>query len=152
MLKEIFVNLIGNAIVQAGRSIKMFNLEMFAKENFEITPEQFVVLSVVTENNSLHQNSLCEMLCKDKANMARILSVLENKGLIEKSRRVANKKQVNKIDITEKGKQLKNKIAPVIAASRDQYLKDISEDDMYICIKVLTKIHENLTKGQTDER
>lgn len=147
MLKEIFVNLIGNAIVQAGRSIKMFNLEMFAKQKFEITPEQYVVLSMLSEETPLHQNKLCELLCKDKANMTRILSILEKKELIEKSHQVENKKQVNKINITEKGKLLRNKITPVIKDSREQYLKDITEDDMYVCIKVLTKIHENLTKG-----
>lgn len=148
MLKEIFVNLIGNAIVQAGRAIKMYNLEIFAKQNFGITPEQFVVLSMLSEDTPLHQNKLCELLCKDKANMARILSILERKELIEKTHQVENKKQVNKINITEKGKELRNKITPTVKSSREQYLKDISEDDMYVCIKVLAKIHENLVKGK----
>lgn len=146
MLKEIFTNLIGNAIVQAGRAIKLKNLEMFGKSKFGITPEQFVVLSMLNEDSLLHQNKLCELLYKDKANMARILSILEEKGLIEKIQKVENRKQVNKIQITESGKNLRDKIIPFMKTSREQYLQDISEDEMYTCIKVLNKIQENLAK------
>jgi len=146
MLKEMFTNLIGNAIVQAGRAIKLKNLEMFGNAKFGITPEQFVVLSMLNESSLLHQNKLCEILYKDKANMARILSILEEKGLIEKIQKVENRKQVNKIQITEAGKTLRDKIIPMMKASREQYLQDISEDDMYVCIKVLNKIQENLAK------
>ena len=63
----------------------MYNLEIFAKQKFEITPEQFIVLSMLSEDIPLHQNKLCELLCKNKANMASILSILEKKELIEKN-------------------------------------------------------------------
>ena len=61
-----------------------------------------MVLSQLNDDLLLHQNKLCERLYKDKSNMARILSVLEEKGLIEK---IPTKecKHVNKIKITEKG-------------------------------------------------
>lgn len=144
MLEDIFRKLIGNSIVASGRAIKVHNLNMFAKNGFEITPEQYVVLSMLNEENLLHQNELCKELYKDKSNMTRILSVLQQQGYIEKVQQTENKKQVNKIKITEEGKTLRNKITPFIEKSREQYLKDISADDMYICIKVLSKIQENL--------
>ncbi|MDD3237412.1 MAG: MarR family transcriptional regulator [Candidatus Gastranaerophilales bacterium] len=144
MLKEIFEKLIGNAIVQAGRAIKVHNLELFAKKNFDITPEQYVVLSMLNEDTLFYQNKLCEQLYKDKSNMTRILSVLGKNGYIEKICKTENKKQVNKIKITKKGKELRNKILPLMQNSREKYLEHISADDMYICIKVLSKIQENL--------
>ena len=76
--------------------------------------------------------------------MTRILSVLEEKGLIEKIQATENKKQVNKIKITSKGKEIRDKITPQIEASREKYLDGISQDEMYTCIKVLSKIQENL--------
>lgn len=134
----------GDSIVQAGRAVKVYMLDIFAKQNYEITPEQYVVLSMLSEESLLYQNELCEELHKDKSNMTRILSVLEEKGLIEKIQATENKKQVNKIKITSKGKEVRDKITPQIEASREKYLDGISQDEMYTCIKVLSKIQENL--------
>lgn len=146
MLKEVFTKLIGDALVQAGRAVKVYTLDVFAKQNYEITPEQYVVLSMLKENSMLYQNKLCEELHKDKSNMTRILSVLEEKGLIEKVQTTENKKQVNMIKITSKGEEVRDKITPQIQISREKYLDGISQDEMYTCIKVLNKIQENLTK------
>lgn len=145
MLKEIFTKLIGTTIVATGRAIKMHNLKVFDTNNFKITPEQYVVLSMLNDEGSFYQKELGEKLYKDKANITRILSILEEKGLIEKISKVENEKQVNKIRITEEGKNVRMQIAPVIDSSRCAYVKDISEDDLYACIKVLKKIQENLS-------
>lgn len=134
----------GDSIVQAGRAVKVYILDIFAKQNYEITPEQYVVLSMLSEESLLYQNELCEELHKDKSNMTRILSVLEEKGLIEKIQATENKKQVNKIKITSKGKEIRDNITPQIEAFREKYLDGISQDEMYTCIKVLSKIQENL--------
>lgn len=146
MLKEVFTKIIGDSIVQAGRAVKVYTLDIFAKQNYEITPEQYIVLSMLNEETLLYQNKLCEELHKDKSNMTRILSVLEEKGLIEKIQATENKKQVNQIKITTKGKTVRDKITPQIQTSREKYLDGISQDEMYACIKVLNKIQENLTK------
>lgn len=145
MLKDIFTNLIGNAIVATGRAIKVHNLEVYAKNNFEITPEQYLVLNILKDDENLNQNNLCKLLCKDKSNMTRLISVLEEKGLIEKNSN--NKKFANIIKITEKGKLLRSEITPIMLKSRKHYLREISQDDMYTCIKVLTQIQENLEEN-----
>lgn len=144
MLKEVFTKVLGDSIVQSGRAVKVYMLDVFARENYEITPEQYIVLSMLSEDALLYQNKLCEELHKDKSNMTRILSVLEEKGLIEKIQATENKKQVNQIKITQKGKEVRDKITPTIQASRDKYLDGISQDEMYTCIKVLNKICDNL--------
>jgi len=151
MLKEVFTNLIGNAIVAAGRAIKVHNIELYSKNNFEITPEQYVVLNILKQE-SYSQAKLCELLLKDKSNMARLISILEAKELIQKEQKTENGKQFNKISLLEKGEKLCSKIAPVMNSSRKEYLEGIDEDEMYTCIKVLGKIQKNLeTKQQNDQ-
>jgi len=145
MLKEVFTNLIGNSIVAAGRAIKVHNIEIYTKNNFEITPEQYVVLNML-KKESFSQAKLCELLMKDKSNMARLISVLEAKKLIQKQQKTENGKLVNKISLLEEGDKLCSKITPVMDASREKYLQDITEDEMYACIKVLSKIQKNLEK------
>lgn len=148
MLKDIFVNLIGNAIVASGRAIKVHNLDLYARNKFEITPEQYLVLTMINDDEIFNQNKLCELLYKDKSNMARLISVLEEKGLLVKTPKNENGKQANIITITEKGRKLRAEITPIMLKSRRNYLRDISQDDLYTCIKVLSKIQENLTPNR----
>lgn len=143
MLDKIFSNLIGSAIVASGRAIKVLNLNLYSKHGFEITPEQYLVLNMINEDEDFTQNKLCELLYKDKSNMTRLISVLEEKGLIVREP-AENGKQANIIKITDKGKDLRAKITPIMYESRKKYLKNISQDDMYTCIKVLSQIQENI--------
>lgn len=136
-------NLFGHTLVETGRQIKMFNLNMFIKEGFGITPEQFVILSILDDDSNLHQMQLCELLYKDRSNMARILRILEDKGLVKKLQSI-DKRLVNKIQITEKGKTLKNLITPYIEKSRKKFLNNISEEELNLCINTLLKIQSNL--------
>ena len=145
MLKGIFANLIGNAIVAAGRAIKVRNLDIYSKNNFRITPEQYVVLNMI-KSGDYSQKQLCELLFKDKSNVARLISVLETKNLIRKTQITRNGKQINRISLTPDGEELHAEITPIMNLSREKYLEDITEDDMYICIKVLTNIQKNLEK------
>lgn len=146
MLKEFFMNTIGDAIVASGRAIKVHNLDLYARHGYEITPEQYLVLNMINnDDENLSQNKLCERLYKDKSNMARIISVLEEKKLIIKTPMSDKGKQINIITLTEKGRKLRSEITPVMMESRKNYLRGISQDDMYVCIKVLSKIKENLT-------
>lgn len=145
MLKAVLSNLIGNAIVASGRAIKIHNIDIYSKNSFEITPEQYLVLNML-KKESYSQAKLCELLMKDKSNMARIISVLEAKNLIQKQQQIENGKQINKISLLKQGEILCSQITPVMEASRRKYLQDITEDEIYTCIKVLGKIQKNLEK------
>lgn len=148
MFKNTFCNLLGHSVVITARAVKLHTLELFAKHNFEITPEQFHVLNLLNDDEDLSQKGLCDELSKDKSNMTRILSVLSKKGLIEKEFSVQNKKRVNNIKITQKGKELRNSIAPVLQKSRGSYLDGIDENDIYTCLKLLSKIRNNLAREE----
>ncbi|MBQ8476808.1 winged helix-turn-helix transcriptional regulator, partial [bacterium] len=94
------------------------------------------------------QNRLCKLLYKDKSNMARLVGILEKKELISK----VQNGQINSIIITPKGRQLRDLITPLMNNSRKNYLKDIPEDDMYTCIKVLNTIQKNLENEHDNKK
>ncbi len=135
-------NIFGHTLVETGRMIKMYNLKIFALKKFDITPEQFVILSILDDNSNLHQMQLCKLLYKDRSNMARLIGVLEKKGLVKKVPGV-DKRLVNKIQITPEGKKLKDIIVPIIKKSRKKLLNNISDEELILCIKVFSKIQEN---------
>lgn len=149
MFQNAIYDLIGHSIVLTGRAIKVNSLENFIQNNFEITPEQFLVLNLLNEREC-NQNKLCDELGKDKSNMARIISVLKDKDLITKTPS-SQKRQENTIKITKKGRDLRDKIAPVMQKIRQDYMNGIDEDEIYTCLKVLSRIRKNIDKGLDDD-
>lgn len=135
--------LIGHALVQTGILIKVYTIRIYKKLQIEITPEQFTVLNILDDEEVFHQRQLGEILFKDKANIARIVTILEKKGLIERIK-TADKRLVNKIKLTKKGLDLKNEISPIAIDLRKNYLANIDQDDLKTCLKVLTQIKNNL--------
>ena len=136
-------NIFAHTLVETARRIKMYNLKMFADNGFGITPEQFLILSMLDDDANLHQMQLCELLYKDRSNMARLISILESKGLVKKLQSI-DKRLVNKIQITEKGKKLKNLILPFIQQSRNKFFSNLTSDELAQSIKILLKIQNNL--------
>lgn len=139
-------NIISNEIVSTATLIKVLTLRNFAKLNFEITPEQFVMLDAIIKNEKIYQRQLGELLGKDRPNIARLISILEKKELIKKSID-SNGRQINRITITKKGEELRNKILPEISKIRQSYLNDINENELIECYKTLNKIKNNISKN-----
>ena len=52
--------------------------------------------------------------------------------------------KTNVIKITDKGRILRAEITPIMTESRKNYLKDITQDEMYTCVKVLEQIRKNI--------
>ena len=71
------------------------------------------------------QIQLCELLYKDRSNMTRLIGILEKKGLVIKQTCV-DKRLVNKIQITKKGKKLKDLISPFIQQSRNKFFNGLT--------------------------
>ena len=78
--KRISARLTTTAIV-----LRIFANNCFNRENFEITPEQYGILSLIVDNKELYQRQLSEITLKDRANISRIIKILEEKKLIIKT-------------------------------------------------------------------
>ncbi len=146
MKNQLQKNLISNEIVSCATLIKVLTLREFKKLDLEITPEQFVLLDAIVNNEKIYQRQLGELLGKDRANIARLLKILENKGLIEKTPD-SNGKQINRIVITKKGETIRNKILPKISIIRENYLNNINYQELINCFTILNKIKNNIAKN-----
>lgn len=120
----------------------MYN-KLFAENNFEITPEQYVILSLIADNNELYQRQLSEITLKDRANISRIIKILEEKGLI-KVVVSSNGRQINKVAATEKGLEVRKKILPVAKSIRQAAVKEITNEELENCLSTLDKMFCNL--------
>lgn len=133
-----------------GRALGMAHTAMFRhfgklmkERQLPITPEQFGVLSHLWRNDGLQQSELANCTNRNRANVTRIIDILEREGVVvrrddPKDRRIFN------IYLTDLGKELKKETAYCAQKSIEDSLKDVSEHDRAIAIEVLKKIIENV--------
>jgi DNA-binding MarR family transcriptional regulator len=119
-------------------------LTKYMKENnLPITPDQFRVLTHLWQSDGLSQQELAMGSNRDKANVTRIIDILEREGIVERKDH-ENDRRVYQIHLTKKGKALEEAAAECAQATLRDAQKGISKVDMDTCMAVLKKTIENL--------
>lgn len=139
------------ALTVTGLVAKIAQLQMFARNNFEITPEQYIILAILVENGELYQRQIAEIAYKDRPNITRLINILEKKGLVKRVEDV-QKRKVFKIVITKKGVDIHQKIRPYMLELHNSAVNGITKEELESCIDTLGKMLDNLepkTKLQT---
>ncbi len=134
---------IGMRISRAGLLSKVFAIQSFAKDGCELRPEQFTVLNALKENDGMYLRQLANITYKDRSNITRIVSILEEKGYL-KSSLEAEGRQVKKLYITQKGKDICESLLPTILRIWNTSVEGLSIEEVENFLKVLDKIEDNL--------
>lgn len=130
---------IGYAIGKTSWYMKTLLNKVLKEEGFSITNEQWTVLKVINETPSLSQTEIAEKSLKDKTNITRILDLLEKSSWIER-RRDENDRRMNRIHITEQGKEILAAVKPVTGKTDEICKKSLSKKEVNELIKSLDKI------------
>lgn len=133
---------IGTTIYNTGVVSRALSSQTFAEKGFELTPEQFLILDLVLEYGELYQRQICEITLKDRGNVARLIKILEEKGLITKEE-ASNGRRIFKITATEKGKQIRNIMKISAIEIRNTLIQNIPEEELEITLNTLKKIYDN---------
>ncbi len=135
---------VGAMLVATGILSRVMALQEYAVQKFEITPEQYLILSIIMDSGTeLYQRQISEITYKDRPNVSRILNILEEKGLIKRIEDV-NKRKIHKIAITEKGIALRKKIQPTMYKLRAITTEGISDEDLEKTLQILEKMQINM--------
>ena len=134
---------IGLELTGVGNLSKMLAIQTFSSLQYEVTPEQFSVLSVLVENGDLYQRQISALTLKDRANVSRIISILENKGYISKTEGNIGRKTYI-ISITPTGREVYEQVKPTIMKIWAYTCKDIPEEKVDAFFEILADIRENL--------
>jgi len=133
-----------------GRILGLAHMAMFRhlsalmkEHDLPITPDQFRVINHLWQKDGLHQSELAVCSNRNRANVTRIIDILEREGLVERRDDEADRR-VFRIYLTEKGKSIKEDTAKCAAQSIEDALEGLSEEEIAICTKVLLKIKANV--------
>ncbi len=135
---------IGLRLSRIGLLSKVFAIQACAKENFDISPEQFTVLKTLSANNGMYMRQLANITFKDRPNMTRIVSILESKDYLSSVIESEGGRQVKKLYITDKGTKICDEMLPTILSVWDTIVEGLNEDEVDKFIEILDKLEVNL--------
>lgn len=123
--------------------IKKCFIDRLQENGINITPEQYLVLDILWDKQSLSQQNIADVIQKDKNSVTKIIDSLEKKHLV---RRVMDQKdrRVNKIELTDEAIAME-KIATEVAISfMNDAIKGIDNQELDSFVNVMRQIKNNL--------
>ncbi len=136
---------IGMKLVRIGKMTRAIAVQRFSAKNFEITPEQLMVLSALIDHDGLYQRQIGMITLKDRPNITRIINILEKMNFVTRKPDV-NKRKIYKIFVTDEGKNVVKKVMPTALELWENIVDGVNEDELEITLKVMNKFKENLMK------
>jgi len=118
-------------------------LRRFKDAGYAVTPEQFGVLARLHREEGMNQTQLGKRMLKDRHNMTRILNLLEKGGYIER-RPDSRDRRIFRIFLTESGKEIQEKLAPIVRRHLDELTEGAPGNDQKTTCQVLKKIVNNI--------
>lgn len=109
----------------------------------ELTPEQWTLLNVIGEHESISQADLVKKTFKDRSVVSRVLGNLVKKGLVRKKIGPADKR-VYLVIISAKGKKKWETAMPVAAGFNKDMKKCLTKHETKELIRLLNKITDCL--------
>ena len=140
LIKEIavYVNILNSRI-------KKRFFDDLQKNGIDVTPEQYLVLDILWDNQPLSQQKIADMIQKDKNSVTKIIDSLEKKSLV--SRIVdKNDRRINKIELTKEGRDLEKIATEVAIKFMNDTIQDIDKQDLDTFVKVMRQMKNNLER------
>lgn len=134
---------INHTIAYAATLMKRQLFSLFKKNNLEITPDQWVVLYYLWQQDGLNFGELAEKTKKDNANITRIINRLEKQNLVKKVNRKDDKRFYN-VYLTDNANNTKDKVYGSILTSTDICSNSLSIEEQTILLKLLNKLIANM--------
>jgi len=134
---------LGYLINRTAWSLKHAMQRAINEQELGITTIHWAILQQLDEKDGLSQVELAKILEKDRPNITRILDVMENKELVVR-KADPNDRRKYLIYLTDKGREIKEKIEPISIAVREEAFQHIAEADLKKLRDLMIQITKNL--------
>ena len=137
--KDIF----GYYIDRTAKAIKADLNNRFRAGGADITPEQWIILRKLYEQNGQSQVQLGETTYKDAPTTSRIIDLLCKKGYTERKSDSDDRRKFQ-IFITQEGRELVDRVYPFVVQSRMAGWAELDHKDYHELIRIVNKVFDNL--------
>ena len=132
----------GYIICRTARKIHQFMTKALA--DYDITPEQWVVLQIVSKEKNLSQQDLSARLEKDKNSTKALVDRLIKKELLTRQKD-DNDKRFYKLQATAAGVQLTKKLAELDYDFIQEAESGLTAEELASFTRILTRLEEKIT-------
>ena len=137
--KDVF----GYYIDRTAKAIKSDLNGRFRAMGANITPEQWIILHKLYENDGQSQVQLGDGTYKDAPTTSRIIDLLCKKGYTERRADSMDRRRFQ-IFITEQGRGMVDQVYPAVVQSRVDGWEGLSHKDYLELIRIINKVFDNL--------
>jgi DNA-binding MarR family transcriptional regulator len=108
-----------------------------------LSPEQWVILVRLWEQDDQRQQDLADSTLRDKTVVARMLNVLEREGYVRRARDREDGR-AHRILLTAKGRELEDVLVPQVRAFIENMTRGVSTRDLETTRRTLRRLYDNL--------
>lgn len=142
--KDHYIDTVAYTVDTVMKNLKIEIKKRIDKLNIGITSEQLIVLDTISTQENMYQQKLSDIMLKDKSNTTRILSVLEERGLITRKASRINNRLVYVLNITKKGKNLLKEYMPVLKNFVTDIFENITDEELETLRSLSKKFQKDL--------
>lgn len=128
---------LGFVIAQTHFQLKKQLTDYFKHHGYVITTDQWSILALLYNEDSMVQTEIAARLKKDHASMTRTLDILEKKNLLRRVSEQGDRRSY-RIVLSEKGQSTAEELIRLVAQAKSRY--PISEDEKKQLKSLLNKI------------
>lgn len=128
---------------RTARRVKQYAQQRFKEMGFNITVDQWLVMKHLYEHGEMKQNELAELIFKDNPTLTRIIDLLCDKGLTQRTMHHADRRSFL-VSLTKEGTKKVEQLKPKIKDVRFKAWEGLSERDFNQFKKILNTIYQNL--------
>lgn len=117
----------------------------FTENGLDLSKEQWSVLKRLNVNDGQPQNDLAFITHRDKTSMTRLVNSMESKNLVERKSDEKDNR-VNRIFLTDFGKEVIQKVQPIMYDLIPAVQESLSEEEIKSLITSLQKIKAKIAE------
>ncbi|MCM3750279.1 MarR family transcriptional regulator [Paenibacillus pasadenensis] len=123
--------------------VKLTNFFTKQLKPYEITPEQWGIISVLDGARATTQKELAEAIDRDQTTVVRMIHSLEKKEIVDRKLNEMDKRSHN-LYLSEKGVLLKAKIEPIVIGAHNHVTRFLNEDEKQELTVILNKLYDSV--------
>jgi DNA-binding MarR family transcriptional regulator len=129
-------------IQRTARLLRVLFLRLMQDEAADLTPEMWTVLTRLVARDGQYQSELAEATYRDRPNISRILSGMEQRGLVAR-RADPEDRRKTRIHITSRAREIVASTAPMAARTRDRLYEGLERQELETLRRGLRQIESN---------
>jgi DNA-binding MarR family transcriptional regulator len=134
---------IGYRLFHASRLMNSRLNQNFRFHEYQITYEQWQVLSRLYEVDGLTQNQLANTIERDQGSISRLIDNMIKKNLVKRIPDDTDKR-IKRVFLTEESNGVQEELEGIAGKTISQATRNMSEKEIETCLNMLDQIRENL--------